>query len=30
VDRVMPLDEVADAYGLLAANKTFGKVILSM
>jgi NADPH2:quinone reductase len=30
VDRVMPLDEVAEAYGLLAANKTFGKVILSM
>jgi NADPH:quinone reductase-like Zn-dependent oxidoreductase len=30
VDRVMPLDEVSGAYGLLAANKTFGKVILSM
>ena len=30
VDRVMPLDDVADAYDLLAANKTFGKVIISM
>ncbi|HZA40568.1 MAG TPA: NAD(P)H-quinone oxidoreductase [Actinomycetota bacterium] len=30
VDRVMPLDEVAAAYELLSANKTFGKVIISM
>ena len=30
VDRVMPLDDVADAYELLSANKTIGKVIISM
>jgi NADPH:quinone reductase len=30
VDRVMPLDEVAAAYELLSANRTFGKVIISM
>lgn len=28
VDHVVPLDQVADAYDLLASNDTFGKVIL--
>jgi NADPH:quinone reductase-like Zn-dependent oxidoreductase len=30
VDRVMPLDDVAEAYELLSSNKTFGKVVISM
>jgi NADPH:quinone reductase-like Zn-dependent oxidoreductase len=30
IDRVMPLDDIPAAYGLLAENKTFGKVIISM
>jgi NADPH:quinone reductase-like Zn-dependent oxidoreductase len=30
IDRVMPLDDVAEAYELLSSNKTFGKVVISM
>jgi putative PIG3 family NAD(P)H quinone oxidoreductase len=30
VERVLPLDQAAEAYALLAANGTFGKVVLSL